>query len=83
MLRILLNSLTRKPVKCRNRFRREFKEHTTQGVRNWEINLQIDANLTKVHRAMINCISTEQSSFAFLTKTIICITISFPQVTEF
>lgn len=57
------------------------KDTQVEKKRYTEVNLQIDSNLTKVHRAMINCISTEQSSFAFLAKTIFHITISFPQVT--
>lgn len=83
MLRILLNSLTRKPVKCRNRFNGEFKEHTTQGVRNWEMNLQMDAKEYSVLGAIISCISKDPKSFAFPWTSIVCLTISFLQFTEF
>ena len=82
MLRILLNSLTRKPVKCRNRFNGEFKEHTTQAVRNWEMNLQIDAKECSVHGAIISCISKDANSFAFPWTRIVRLAISFLHFTE-
>lgn len=72
----------RKPVKCKNRFGEEFEEHTRIGSQESEMNVRVDAKLFIVHRAIIGCISKDRHSFAFPWTRIICITVSFLQITE-